>query len=93
MKIMSNDITLCAGGTCPIKNFCHRCTSEVYGRQDFFSSMPFDVLAKKCSFFLKNEAYFEHIRLMAYEIWQKSENSFESPDYYWRLAEEEFLLN
>lgn len=90
---MSDDITLCVGGACPIKKFCQRCTAPVYGRQDFFGSMPFDISAKSCSFFIKNEAYFEHVRLKAYEVWQKSEAPAESPDHYWQLAEEDFSIN
>ncbi len=90
---MLYDVTMCVGDTCPIKKYCHRCTAPVYGRQDFFGSMPFDVLAKKCGSFIKNEAYFEHIRVKAYEIWQKSEVRTESPTHYWQLAEDDFFAN
>jgi hypothetical protein len=86
-------ITLCAGDPCPIKQFCHRYTTEIYGRQDFFSSLPFDISTKTCSCFLRNEAYFEHIRLKAYELWQKSEKPIQNANHYWQLAEEAFFMD
>ncbi|WP_394994051.1 hypothetical protein, partial [Emticicia sp.] len=88
---MPYDITLCAGGDCPIKQFCNRHTAEILGRQDFFGSIPFDFFNKNCSFFIKNDNYFGHIRLKAFEIWEMSLNQSQNSLQYWQLAEEAFI--
>jgi hypothetical protein len=88
---MPYDITLCAGGDCPIKNFCHRHTAEVLGRQDFFGTLPFNFSSKKCTYFLRNEAYFEYIRKKAFKIWELSDKSANNSTTNWEQAEEEFF--
>jgi hypothetical protein len=88
---MPYDITLCAGGDCPIQQFCHRNTAEIIGRQDFFGSLPFNFSEKKCTYFLKNEAYFEYIRKKAYEIWKRNNEQKDNSLSHWQVAEDEFL--
>lgn len=88
---MPYDITLCAGGDCPIKNFCHRHTAEVLGRQDFFGTPPFDFSTKKCAYFLRNEAFFQHIRKKAFKIWELSDKSQNNSTTHWEQAEADFF--
>ncbi|CAH0995391.1 hypothetical protein EMA8858_01512 [Emticicia aquatica] len=90
---MPYEITLCAGGDCPIKQYCYRHTAEILGRQDFFGSVPFDYTTKKCYYFLKNEAYFEQIRKNAYKIWENNGKPDNSSVSHWQLAEEVFFLS
>lgn len=90
---MPHDITLCAGGDCPLQQFCYRYTTEVLGKQNFFGSLNFDFTTKNCSFFIRNDAYFGHIRLKAFKIWETDKQPNKTSKHYWQLAEEEFLLN
>jgi hypothetical protein len=50
-KVMSFDVTLCAGGDCPIKQNCHRFTAVRLGRQDFFGSPPYNFATQSCEYF------------------------------------------
>jgi hypothetical protein len=90
---MPHDITLCAGGDCPLKQFCYRHTTEVLGRQNFFGSLNFDFSTNHCQFFIKNDTYFGHIRLKAFKIWETNKLPDKNSKHYWQLAEDEFLLN
>ena len=90
---MPHDITLCAGGDCPLKQFCYRHTAEVLGKQNFFGSLYFDFSTKNCPFFIKNDAYFGHIRLKAFTIWELDKQPDKNTKHYWQLAEDDFFLN
>ena len=90
---MPHDITLCAGGDCPLKQFCYRHTTEVLGKQNFYGSLNFDFSTKNCPFFIRNDAYFVHIRIKAFNIWANSDKTSQNSKLYWQIAEEEFFQN
>jgi hypothetical protein len=70
-KVMSFDVTLCAGGDCPIKQNCHRFTAERLGRQDFFGSPPYNFATQSCEYFWPPRPIEEaDIQTRAYYIWQ-----------------------
>jgi len=67
-----NDIIMCRGEKCPIKDDCYRFTAEVVWRQDFFGSIPYDFEADDCEHFWDNRPLEEEIRPLAYKIWLKA---------------------
>jgi Protein of unknown function (DUF2934) len=80
------DITLCGGGSCPLKNRCYRYTAEVFGRQDFFGSMPFNSMTNQCDYFFDNS---EQIKKQAYLIWLAQGKPEGQEIAHWVQAEEE----
>ncbi len=78
------DITLCGGGTCPIKSKCYRYTAEVFGRQDFFGSLPFDFAKNLCEHFLENT---EQVKKQAYFIWLAQGKPEGQETAHWEEAE------
>ena len=88
---MPYDITMCAGGDCPIKKLCYRHNAEIEGRQDFFGNLPFDFSINSCSYFWKDEIVDKKIRLRAYQIWEENGRNFVDSLTHWQQAEKEFM--
>ncbi|MEO0933465.1 MAG: DUF2934 domain-containing protein [Cyanobacteria bacterium J06641_2] len=88
---MPDDITLCPGENCPIKQNCYRFTLQVMGRQNFFTQIPYNSSTNSCKHFISNLPREEKIRIKAYEIWQQmgcpSSQSLEC----WLKAEKELM--
>lgn len=82
------DITLCGGGNCPLKQNCYRYTAEVFGRQDFFGSLPFDFAANECVHFLDN---IEQVRKQAYYIWKEKGSPEGQTEAIWAEAERKII--
>lgn len=88
---MPYDITMCAGGDCPIKKLCYRHNAEIEGRQDFFGNLPFNFVTNSCDSFWKDEVIDEKIRLRAYQNWESSGRHFGDSLMYWQQAEKDFM--
>jgi hypothetical protein len=88
---MPNDITMCPGQNCPIKQNCSRFTNEILGRQDFFGEAPYSFTTNFCSYFISNRPDEEQIRLKAYGIWQKMGYPNGKPVEHWLQAEKELI--
>jgi len=88
---MPEDITMCPGKSCPIKQNCYRFTAEILGRQDFFVEAPYSFSDDYCRYFISNRPDENTIRMKAYFIWQ----SMGYPDgkalEHWLQAEQELL--
>lgn len=82
------DIILCGGGNCPLKQNCYRNTAEVFGRQDFFGSLPFDFVANECVHFLTN---IEQVRKRAYYIWKEKGSPEGQAEVIWAEAESKII--
>jgi len=88
---MPYDITMCSGGDCTLKDHCIRFTGAVYGRQDYFGSVPFDETTKNCQYYLDDLPNDERVREYAYQLWQ-SRGCPEGDDLgIWLLAQNELL--
>ncbi len=46
---MSDDITHCSGGDCPLREDCYRFRAEVFGRFDAFGRPPYDAATGRCA--------------------------------------------
>jgi Protein of unknown function (DUF2934) len=88
---MPYDITMCAGGDCPIKKLCYRHNAEIEGRQDFFGNIPFDFNKNTCDSFWKDAIVYEKIRSKAYQIWVANGRYFGNDLENWQKAEKEFM--
>ncbi|MBC8110778.1 MAG: DUF2934 domain-containing protein [Verrucomicrobia bacterium] len=86
---MSSDITLCAGGDCPIKQKCYRFLAEILGRQDFFGQLPYNFDTNSCEYFWENRPDKGEIRLRAYQIWQEKGCPEGKSTEIWLQAEKE----
>ncbi|MBD2353950.1 DUF2934 domain-containing protein [Tolypothrix sp. FACHB-123] len=86
---MPYDITMCPGQNCPFKQGCYRFTSEIFGRQDFFGTAPYNLTTNYCEFFISNRPDEEQIRWRAYTIWQQTGYLEGKSIEYWLQAEKE----
>jgi len=71
---MFHDRAHCPGGDCPQRSECLRYRAEVYGRQDFFGSPPYDRATQSCEHFIPLSSLMptpEAIRTSAYHLWQR----------------------
>ena len=82
------DITLCSGGNCPLKKNCYRYTAEVFGRQDFFGSIPFDFAVNQCAHFLSN---ITQIQKAAYLLWKEKGSPQGQDEQIWLEAEKQVV--
>jgi hypothetical protein len=69
---MPDDITHCCGQDCPLQETCLRCTASVYGRQDFFTHLPYDFANAHCDYYLDDRPTEDAICQLAYQLWEKS---------------------
>lgn len=70
--MMPNDITHCCGQDCPLQDTCLRCTGVVFGRQDFFTHLLYDVVANHCDYYWDDRPTEEKISQLAYQFWVNS---------------------
>ena len=85
------DITLCPGQGCPLKNQCYRFRAKVYGRQDYFGSLPYKAATGTCDSFDDLANYQPtHARIshLAYMLWQSAGRPLNSADADWQRARE-----
>lgn len=66
---MMSEYILCTGENCPLKLDCYRFTGVFYGKQNYFSTPPFDKQLGECRELLSNE---HQIRQIAYQLWLDS---------------------
>jgi hypothetical protein len=90
---MFDDIILCTGDNCPVKNNCYRFTAKISGRQDFFGHAPYNFGNNCCEYFISNRPDEAQIRLRAYEIWQQMGCSDGKSTEHWLQAEKELFDN
>ena len=90
---MPNDITLCCGQGCPLKETCLRCTGEVVGRQDFFTRLPYGLVSLNCKYYLDDRPTEEKIRQLAYQLWEKSGCQEGDALTYWLAARKQLIYN
>ncbi len=82
---------MCIGQKCPVKENCLRYTGTVYGRQDFFGSLPFNFEKNLCDFFIDERPTSEQISELAYLYWQKSGTPTGSDNEFWLKAENDLI--
>lgn len=88
---MPYDFVLCLGTNCPIKRNCYRFTVKILGRQDFFTTTPYDFTTNSCKHFMSNRPNENKIRMKAYEIWQQAGYPDGKSTENWLQAEKELM--
>ena len=89
---MSDDVTHCPGGDCPLRHDCYRFRALVFGRFDAFVRAPYDLVSGTCDhhWSLARLAPTEaDVRTRAYLLWQRRGSSHGSPDADWSAAQAE----
>jgi len=89
---MPNDITMCHGGECILKDNCLRFTGTAYGRQDFFGSLPFNNETKTCEHYKDDRPDEKQVQEHAYYLWQNEGCPKQGDLEFWFRAKEELLL-
>lgn len=59
------DISMCAGGVCPIRHNCYRFTAKPGARQSYFMEVPYHDESGACSYFIEAKAKSQVRRLDA----------------------------
>jgi hypothetical protein len=90
---MPNDITHCAGQSCRLQETCLRYTGYVYGKQDFFTSSPYNVATHHCDYYWDERPTEEQVRQLAYQLWEKSGYQQNSALAHWFQARKQLIDN
>ena len=86
---MPSDITMCAGGDCPLRQRCYRYRSVPAGRQDYFGAMPYDAARGACDQLwdiARLGPTDDAIRTRAYHLWQAAGEPTGAADAHWQAA-------
>ena len=88
---MAYDITRCCGQDCPLQETCLRYTASVYGRQDFFTHLPYDFVGSHCNYYWDDRPTEEAIRQLAYQLWEKNACQQNNEVSYWLEARRQLI--
>jgi hypothetical protein len=89
---MPQDMTMCPGQDCPLKNECYRFRGVVYGRFDAFGSPPYDRQKGSCEQFYdiaRLKPTERQIRDKAYYQWLAAGRPEGQADAIWMAAHDE----
>jgi hypothetical protein len=90
---MPYDVTHCVGQDCPLKETCLRYTAAIVGRQDFFTSAPYNFLTHSCELFWDDRPTELAIRQLAYALWQNSGDHQNNALADWSQARQQLIDN
>jgi hypothetical protein len=90
---MPYDITRCCGQDCSLQETCLRCTAFVYGRQDFFTHLPYNFASSDCDYYLDDRPTEEAIRQRAYQLWEKNACQQNNDVANWLDAQKQLIDN
>ena len=86
---MPVDVTMCHGGTCPLRQRCYRYRAIGEGRQTYFGSLPFDAARGTCDQLwdiARLEPTDDNIRTSAYYLWLAAGRPAGTADEHWAAA-------
>ncbi len=90
---MSDDVTRCPGGQCPLRDDCYRFRAVAYGRYDALGTPPYDRATGACEHHLPLSRYEPteaDLRTRAYHLWQRRGAPEGNPELDWSAAREQF---
>ena len=88
---MTHNITHCCGQNCPLQETCLRCTGKVFGKQDFFTRLPYNFDTAHCDYYWNDRPAEEAIRQLAYQLWQTSGCTYNNDLQYWFQARQQLI--
>lgn len=89
---MPADVTLCPGGTCPLREGCFRFRAQPEARQDWFGHPPYDASLQRCEHLWSLAAMAPTdaaIRVRAYHLWERDGRPDGRADAHWNTARAE----
>lgn len=85
---MTDDLIVCTGDNCPLKEDCYRFTAEIYGRRDFFTTPPYEQASFSCQYFKTN---YVQIQQTAYLIWLEENCPDGQSENHWIKAKKQII--
>jgi hypothetical protein len=92
---VSDEITRCPGGGCPLRDDCYRFRALAYGRFDAFGTAPYDAATDRCAQHLPLARYAstdDAVRGRAHELWRRRGCPDGSPERDWEAARAELAV-